>query len=72
MHGVLSGEHVPLRPAQPIEGLRVIGVPTDHFFRPIDPEVEKAVRAALDVFAADGIAIREVPAPWASGPTKPG
>jgi aspartyl-tRNA(Asn)/glutamyl-tRNA(Gln) amidotransferase subunit A len=66
VHGVLSGEPVPMRPAQPIEALRVIGVPTDHFFQIVDPEVENAVRAAVDVFAADGIEIREVPAPWAS------
>lgn len=66
VHGVLSGEPVPLRPAKPLERLRRIGIPTDHFFQPIDPEVETAVRAALDVFAADGIEIREVPAPWAS------
>jgi len=66
VHGALSGEPVPMRPAQPIEALRVIGVPTDHFFQIVDPEVENAVRAAVDVFAADGIEIREVPAPWAS------
>jgi aspartyl-tRNA(Asn)/glutamyl-tRNA(Gln) amidotransferase subunit A len=66
VHGVLSGEPVPLRPARPIEGFRSIGVPADHFFHPVDPEVESAVRAALDVFAADGIKIREVPAPWAA------
>ncbi|MEX2557109.1 MAG: amidase [Actinomycetota bacterium] len=66
VHGVLSGEAVPIRPAQPLEGLRLIGVPTDHFFQTIDPEVESAVRAAIDVFAADGIEIRDVPVPWAS------
>jgi aspartyl-tRNA(Asn)/glutamyl-tRNA(Gln) amidotransferase subunit A len=66
VHGVLSGEAVPIRPTQPLEGLRVIGVPTDHFFHAIDPEVEAAVRVALGVFAADGIEIRDVPAPWAS------
>lgn len=64
VHGVLSGETVLLDPIRPLEGLRRIGVPTEHFFHPIDPEVEAAVRAALDVFDADGIEIREVPAPW--------
>lgn len=65
MHGVLSGASVSLRPGHPVKDLRVVGVPTDHFFDAVDPEVEAAVRDALKIFAGDGVEIREVPAPWA-------
>lgn len=66
VHGVLAGRPVRLRPADPIDGLRTIGVPTDHFFDAVDPEVERAVRAAAEVFASDGVDVTPVPAPWAA------
>lgn len=66
VHGVLAGEPVPLRPSEPVAGLGIVGVPTDHFFDPVDPEVEAAVRAAVEVFATDGVEVREVAAPWAA------
>ncbi len=65
VHGVLSGEDVSMHPSRPAEALRSIGLPTDGFFRGVDPEIEAAVRAAAEVFAADGVEIRDVPAPWA-------
>jgi Asp-tRNA(Asn)/Glu-tRNA(Gln) amidotransferase A subunit family amidase len=65
VHGVLSGEPVRIRPREPVERLSVIGVPNEHFFDTVDPDVRAAVRAALDVFVADGVEIRQIPAPWA-------
>ena len=66
VHGVLAGEPVPLRPSEPAAGLGAIGVPTDYFFDTVDPEVQAAVRAAVEMFAADGVEIRDVPASWAA------
>jgi aspartyl-tRNA(Asn)/glutamyl-tRNA(Gln) amidotransferase subunit A len=66
IHSVLTGDPISLRPGEPVEGLRVIGVPTEHFFDAVAPEVREAVESALDVFAGDGVEIRPVPAPWAS------
>ncbi len=49
---------------QDVKGLR-IGVPSNYFFDNIDPEVEAAVRAAIDLFAAEGAVISEVEIPYA-------
>ncbi|MGH2784935.1 MAG: amidase [Actinomycetota bacterium] len=65
VHGALAGGHVPVRPSEPVDGLRVVGVPTEHFFDPIEPEVEDAVRSALEAFTSDGVTVRAIPAPWA-------
>jgi aspartyl-tRNA(Asn)/glutamyl-tRNA(Gln) amidotransferase subunit A len=46
----------------PVEGLR-IGVPTDHFFEGVDPAVERAVRAAIDVLKGHGAELVDVPLP---------
>lgn len=45
-----------------VRGVRVI-VPTTHFFTDIDPEVETAVRTAIDVLASHGASIVEAPLP---------
>ncbi|HJR19759.1 MAG TPA: amidase [Actinomycetota bacterium] len=65
VHGALAAEPVAMRPSEPVEGLRVIGVPTEYFFDSVDPEIEEAVRGALDVFSSDGVTVRPIPAPWA-------
>ena len=46
----------------PIGGLRV-GVPENYYFDGIDPEMETAVRAALDVLAGQGVVITPVRVP---------
>ena len=45
-----------------ITGLRV-GVPKEYFAEGIDPEVERAVRAAIDQFVALGADVREISLP---------
>ena len=45
-----------------VQGL-TIGVPTNYFFDNIDPEVESAVRAAIEQLAGLGATIREVAIP---------
>lgn len=47
-----------------VKGLR-IGVPTNYYFENCDPEVEAAVRAAIDMFAAEGAIITEIEIPYA-------
>jgi aspartyl-tRNA(Asn)/glutamyl-tRNA(Gln) amidotransferase subunit A len=46
-----------------VRGVRV-GVPTSFFFEDLDPAVEQAVRAAIDVLAGLGAAVREIAIPW--------
>ncbi|MEL7462873.1 MAG: amidase [Pseudomonadota bacterium] len=48
-----------------IKGLR-IGVPNNYYFDAIDPEVEAAVRGAIDQMAAEGAIISEVEVPYAA------
>ncbi|MEM7546209.1 MAG: amidase [Pseudomonadota bacterium] len=48
-----------------IKGMRV-GVPTNYYFDAIDPEVETAVRAAIDQLATEGAIISEVEIPYAA------
>ena len=47
-----------------IGGLRVL-IPTEHFFDDVDPDVDRAVRAAADVFVSLGAAVEERPLPQA-------
>ena len=47
-----------------VEGM-VFGLPTNYFFDNIDPEVEAAVRAAVDVLTGLGAQIREIELPLA-------
>ena len=47
-----------------IRGLR-IGVPKNYYFNDCHPEVESAVRAAIDAMAAEGAVISEVEIPYA-------
>src|ERR1700683_442044 len=47
---------------QGVKGLR-LGVPKEYFIEGIDPEVEKAVRAAIDVYKSQGAEIVEVSLP---------
>ena len=47
-----------------VKGLR-IGVPTNYYFDRCDAEVEAAVRAAIDLFAAEGAVISDVEIPYA-------
>lgn len=47
-----------------VAGLR-IGVPASGFFEPATPEVQSAVRAAIDLLAADGAEVVEVEIPRA-------
>ena len=49
---------------QDVRGLR-IGVPTNYYFDRCDAEVEAAVRAAIDLFAAEGAVISDVEIPYA-------
>ena len=46
-----------------IKGLRV-GVPREHYWDPLDPEVEKATRAAIAKLGELGAEIVEVSIPW--------
>lgn len=46
-----------------VKGIR-IGVPKNYYFYPIDPEVETAVRAAIDLLAGEGAVITEVEIPY--------
>jgi aspartyl-tRNA(Asn)/glutamyl-tRNA(Gln) amidotransferase subunit A len=45
-----------------VKGLR-LGVPKEYFIKGIDPEIEKAVRAAIDVYKSRGAEIVEVSLP---------
>lgn len=47
---------------QPLQGLR-IGVPVEHFAEGLDPEVEKSVRGALDVYRSLGAQLVDVHLP---------
>lgn len=47
-----------------VEGM-VFGLPTNYYFDNVDPEVDTAVRAAIDVLAGLGAEIREVELPLA-------
>ena len=47
-----------------VGGLRVL-IPTEHFFDDVDPDVDRAVRAAADVFVSLGAAVEERPLPQA-------
>lgn len=47
---------------QPLKGLRV-GVAREHFVEGLNPEVEKAVRAAIDVYKSLGAEIKEISLP---------
>ncbi len=49
---------------QSLAGLR-LGVPRDYFFDDLDPEVEAAVRAAIETLAGLGMDVREVRLPEA-------
>lgn len=46
-----------------LKGLK-IGIPQDYFFDGIAPEIESAVRLAIDVMKAEGAEVKEVPMPW--------
>lgn len=48
---------------QDVKGLRV-GVPNNYFFDHVDPEVEAATRAAIDLLAAEGAILSEVTIPY--------
>lgn len=58
---------VPDYTAQLDTGVRrlVLGMPTNYFFDTVDPEVERAVRAAADVLAEHGAQLRDVAIPMA-------
>jgi aspartyl-tRNA(Asn)/glutamyl-tRNA(Gln) amidotransferase subunit A len=47
---------------EPVKSLTV-GVVREHFGEGLDPEVEQALRAALEVYRAQGVAVREVSLP---------
>jgi aspartyl-tRNA(Asn)/glutamyl-tRNA(Gln) amidotransferase subunit A len=47
-----------------VSGL-TLGVPTNHFFDDVDPQVEKLVREAVTVLEANGATVREVEIPYA-------
>jgi aspartyl-tRNA(Asn)/glutamyl-tRNA(Gln) amidotransferase subunit A len=47
---------------QPLEGLR-IGIATEHFAEGLDPEVEQAVRTAIDMYRSFGAEVREITLP---------
>ena len=47
---------------EPLGGLR-IGIAKEHFVSGLDPEVEKSIRAALDVYKTLGAEIREISLP---------
>ena len=46
-----------------VRGLR-IGVPREHYWDPIDPEVASAVRASIQRLAELGASVEEVSIPW--------
>jgi len=50
---------------QPIKGLR-IGIPKEYFGAGMDPEVQSAVRAAIDWYAAEGAEVVDVSLPHTS------
>jgi aspartyl-tRNA(Asn)/glutamyl-tRNA(Gln) amidotransferase subunit A len=45
------------------KGLRV-GVPNEFFFDDVDPEIEAAVRAGIDLMEREGASVEEVSMPW--------
>lgn len=47
-----------------LSGLRV-GVPDDYFFDDVDPEIEKAVRSAIELLGSAGADVTGVSMPWA-------
>lgn len=49
-------------PEDAVRGAR-IGLPTSYFFSPIEPEIEAAVRLALDMFVSLGATVVEMPMP---------
>ncbi|MEM7742432.1 MAG: amidase [Pseudomonadota bacterium] len=49
---------------QDVKGLR-IGIPTNYFFENVDPEVEAAVRAAINLMEAEGAVLKKVEIPYA-------
>ncbi|MGE5333822.1 MAG: amidase, partial [Nitrososphaerota archaeon] len=51
-------------PDDAVRGTR-IGIPTSYFFSPIDPEIEAAVRAAIDTLVALGATVVELAMPSA-------
>ena len=51
-------------PEEAVRGTR-IGVPTNYFFHPIDPEVEAAVRAAIATYSEMGATVVELAMPAA-------
>jgi aspartyl-tRNA(Asn)/glutamyl-tRNA(Gln) amidotransferase subunit A len=50
---------------QPVEGLR-IGVPREYFFEIVEPDVERLVRAAIEVLGRLGAQVEEVSLPHVS------
>lgn len=48
---------------RPLKDLR-IGVPRDYFFENIDPEIESAVRSAIEYLRSEGAIVSEIPMPW--------
>ena len=47
---------------QPLSGLK-IGVPVEHFAEGLDPEIERSVRAALDLYRSLGAELKEIHLP---------
>lgn len=47
-----------------VDGVRV-GVPQEYFFDDVDPEIESAVRAAIDLLEKNGASVTDVSMPWA-------
>lgn len=47
---------------QPLEGLK-IGVPVEHFAEGLDPEIEKSVRDALELYRSLGAELKEIHLP---------
>ncbi len=47
---------------QPLDGLR-IGIATEHFVDGVDPQVQQAVQAAIDVYRSLGAEVKEVTLP---------
>ncbi len=41
-----------------------VGVPDDYFFDDVDPEIESAVRAAIDLLRSEGASVTQVSMPW--------
>ncbi len=46
-----------------LRGLR-IGVPADYFFDDVDPEIESAVRSAIELMSSEGAEVVDVSMPW--------